>query len=246
MIDWHSHILPGIDDGPEHIGQSVVMASALSAAGFTTVYCTPHLMRGCYDAGNEIVRLGVAVLQERLDSSGIPLSLQPGREYCLDEYLLESLEDPLPLGDSRLILIELLPHITADMARSLLYSVVRSGFTPVIAHPERCRLLEPPVRKQGGWVFFDAFTSILSGNRCGTLKSSVPDGTGNPLLDYLRDLGCGFQGNLGSFSGFYGRHVRNVAEVMKKLGVYDRFGSDLHAPEQAGVILTDHALKASG
>ncbi len=46
MIDWHSHILPGIDDGSPDMEQSLAMAAALSAAGFTTVYCTPHLMRG--------------------------------------------------------------------------------------------------------------------------------------------------------------------------------------------------------
>ena len=63
MIDWHSHILPGIDDGPAEIGQSLAMASALSVAGFTTVYCTPHLIRGCYEAGNDEVRLGVAELR---------------------------------------------------------------------------------------------------------------------------------------------------------------------------------------
>ena len=46
MIDWHSHILPGVDDGPADIEQSVALAEALAAGGFTEVYCTPHLMRG--------------------------------------------------------------------------------------------------------------------------------------------------------------------------------------------------------
>ena len=135
MIDWHSHILPGVDDGPTDIEQSVALAEALAAGGFTEVYCTPHLMRGCHEAGNDEVRWSMARLQERLDTGGIPITLRGGREYCLDEYLREALEDPLPLGDSRQILVELLPHSTADMVRRLLYDVVRAGFTPVIAHP---------------------------------------------------------------------------------------------------------------
>jgi len=237
MIDWHSHILHGIDDGPVEIGQSLAMASALSAAGFTTVYCTPHLMRGCYDAGNDAVRRGVAELQERLDSNGIPLTLLPGREYCLDEYLLTSLEDPLPLGDSRLILVEILPQLSVDMVRQLLYGVVRSGFTPLIAHPERCRLLEPVVHRTGNRGVLNTFKSLLAGGRHGRTEQAQPGMTGNPLLDYLRDLGCSFQGNLGSFSGFYGRQVKSVAESMKALGLYDRYGSDLHSPEQAGRVL---------
>jgi len=239
MIDWHSHILPGIDDGPADIEQSLAMASALSAAGFGTVYCTPHLIRGCYEAGNDEVRQGVAELQERLDSRGIPLALRPGREYCLDEYLLASLADPLTLGDSRLVLVEILPHITADMVRRVLYGVVRSGFTPVIAHPERCRLLEPALDRSGGRGFLGTVKSLFAGGRRGRQKQGTSDTTGNPLLDYLRDLGCSFQGNLGSFSGFYGRQVMAAAESIKGAGLYDRFGSDLHAPEQAGMILKD-------
>jgi len=237
MIDWHSHILPGIDDGPENIEQSLAMASALSAAGFSTVYCTPHLIRGCYEAANDEVRRGVAELQERLDGSGIPLTLRPGREYCLDEYLLASLADPLTLGDSRLVLIEILPHITAEMVRRVLYGVVRSGFTPVIAHPERCRLLEPALDRSGARGLLGTVKSLLAGGRRGRRGQGASDTTGNSLLDYLRDLGCSFQGNLGSFSGFYGRQVMAAAESIKGAGLYDRFGSDLHAPEQAGLIL---------
>lgn len=230
MIDWHCHILPGIDDGPGETGQSLALAAALSAAGFSSAYCTPHLMRGRFDAGNEQVRRGVAELQGRLDSSGIPLTLLPGREYCLDEYLLDALQDPLPLGDSRLVLVEILPHTTAGMVRQVLYDVVRTGLTPVIAHPERCHLLEPkPAAGRRG---------LFPALRCLFQRTPNPEPrTSNDLLGYLRDLGCSFQGNLGSFNGFYGRQVQVVAEAMRDMGIYDRYGSDLHAPGQAGVIL---------
>ncbi len=243
MIDWHSHILPGIDDGPADIELSVAMASALSEAGFTTVYCTPHLMRGCYEAGNDQVRQAVAALQGRLDNRGIPLSLQSGREYCLDEYLLAALEDPLPLGDSRQVLIEIPPHATADMVRHLLYAVVRSGITPVIAHPERCRLLSPAVSRERSRGLLDSVKSLLAGGGSGRQQGGPPLTTGNLLLDYLRELGCCFQGNLGSFAGYYGRPIKDAALSMKGLGLYDRYGSDLHAPEQAGLILKGASLQ---
>jgi protein-tyrosine phosphatase len=81
------------------------------------------------------------------------------------------------------------------------------------------------------------FKSLISGGRDGRREDDNSGSTGNPLLDYLRDLGCSFQGNLGSFSGFYGRQVKAVAEALQGRGVYDRYGSDLHAPEQVSHIL---------
>ena len=237
MIDWHSHILPGIDDGPAEMDQSIAMAAALSAAGFTTVYCTPHLMRGVYEATNDQVRRGVEELQGRVRDSGIPLTLLPGREYWLDEYLPVALDDPLPLGESRLILVEIPPRLTGEMVRRLLYDVVRAGFTPVVAHPERCPLLEPVVRTAHGSGLMGSLKGLFGVRPRMTAEQEAPDATGNQLLDYLRDLGCCFQGNLGSFNGFYGGHVRAVAGRMRTLEVCDRYGSDLHAPEQAHLIL---------
>ena len=216
---------------------SLSMAASLAAAGFTTVYCTPHLMPGCYEASNDQVRNAVADLQGRLSENSIPLTLLPGREYWLDEFLPTLLEDPLPLGNTQQILIEIPFHLSGDMVRQLLYRVVHSGFTPVIAHPERCPLLEPFVRRAGYRGLMETFNSLLAGGRRGWRMHSKNDATGNPLLDYLRDLGCSFQGNLGSFNGFYGVRAKAVAEELRQLGVYDRYGSDLHSPEHAHMIL---------
>ena len=144
MIDWHSHILPGVDDGPADIEQSVALAASLAASGFTEVYCTPHLVRGCHEAGNDEVRWSMARLQERLDTGGIPITLRSGREYCLDEYLREALEDPLPLGDSRQILVELLPRSTG-MVRALFESIPYSrGGQTDDPTDGTCRNPDPP------------------------------------------------------------------------------------------------------
>lgn len=237
MIDWHSHILHGLDDGSLNMEDSIFMATALASAGFTDVYCTPHLIHGNYEASNEQVRQGVADLQGSMDKMGVPLTLHPGREYCLDEHLLTFLEDPLPLGDSRLILIEIVPHIPVEMISQLLGEVVRSGFRPVIAHPERCYLLAPPIRRRSSRDVIGRLKNLITwGNR-----DADDDMSGimeNPLLNHLRELGCAFQGNLGSLTGLYGRHVKIFADALRREGVYDRFGSDLHSPEHIDIILS--------
>jgi protein-tyrosine phosphatase len=246
MIDWHSHILPGVDDGPADIEQSVAIAAFLAAGGVTEVYCTPHLVRGCYEAGNDEVRWGVARLQERLTAGGIPITLRSGREYCLDEYLQAALEDPLPLGDSRLVLVEIPPHATADMVRRLLYDVVRAGFTPVLAHPERSPLLNPSGPPAGNGGIRGALGHLLGGGRRNGHARRSSDAAVNPLLTYLRDLGCSFQGNLGSFSGFYGGRVKSTAESMRAAGLYDRYGTDVHTLEQAKMVLPNQQKQTVG
>ena len=237
MIDWHCHILPGLDDGSADIEQSLSMAKLLVAKGYSRVYCTPHQIFGCYEASNDQVREGIKSLQRRIDAEKIPLSLLSGREYYLDEYLLAALKDPLPLGDSRQILVEIPSHSTVAMAQQLLYEVVRAGFTPVIAHPERCLLLAPARRnpeKRGPWSSL-RYAISRGSMRKATESSGV--GSGNQLLDYLLDLGCSFQGNLGSFSGFHGQRAKATAETMRSMGIYDRYGSDLHAPQHAEHVL---------
>jgi protein-tyrosine phosphatase len=141
------------------------------------------------------------------------------------------------LGDSRLVLVEIPPHATADMVRRLLYDVVRAGFTPVLAHPERSPLLNPSGSPSGNGGIRGALGHLLGGGRRNGHARRSSDGAVNPLLAYLRDLGCSFQGNLGSFSGFYGGQVKRTAESMRDADIYDRYGSDVHSLEQAKRVL---------
>jgi len=218
-VDWHCHLLPGLDDGPATMDDSVAMAVALRKAGFASVYCTPHLIKGGFDADNEAVRTAVAALQKRLNAENINLELFPGREYYLDEFLPDYLKDPLPLGDTRFLMIEI-PNYTPDqLARETCFRIKRSGFIPLIAHPERCSLFAPPEKRETAWFRFFNSQRKAEGSKPKELS----------LLDYLKDLGCAFQANLGSFAGWYGPQVQQTANSLKEKKVYTHFGTDLHS-----------------
>jgi protein-tyrosine phosphatase len=234
MLDWHCHILPGVDDGPLDVDESVAMAVALSKAGYTSVCCTPHLLRGHYEADNETVRGAVAGLQGELDRRGVELHLLAGREYHQDEYLDDYLRSPLPLGDTTYLLMEIPGHSLPELVREACRRIIRLGCIPMVAHPERCRLFDlAPAHGEGfrDWVgghlarFAGKPAAMGDGRLCRNDQA-------RSLLAALQEMGCAFQGNLGSFAGHYGEGVRQRAEMLRGIGIYTHFGTDAHSAEQ--------------
>ena len=250
LIDFHCHLLPGIDDGPTTEDDAVEMAVAMRKAGFTTVHCTPHLIKGTYDADNRAVKASLASLQKRLNDENIDLNLLPGREYYLDEYLPDYLKDPLTLGETRFIMIEIPNHSPEEFVKETCFNVRRGGFIPMIAHPERCDLFAKPSASESGsdsklakyFPFFfssrfgarrsaqGAEPSALSPRSSSLSPRDTAHSTQNStLLSYLIDLGCAFQANLGSFTAWYGPQVQQTANSLEKMEVYTHFGTDAHS-----------------
>lgn len=220
MIDYHCHILPGMDDGAGSVEEALEIARLLAEAGFAEVYCTPHCIRGCYDNTPEGVQRAVAELQKEVDRVGIPLVLHPGMEYYLDEYFPQQLEYPQPLGDTNLLLVEASSQGNVDLIKENIFLAVRRGYTPLFAHPERYSFLSLKGAEKGLWGRAKRFL---------TQNSSA--------IDDLRNIGCLFQGNIGSFAGIYGAEIKKQAKRLFQAELYCRFGSDAHRPNSLAKML---------
>jgi protein-tyrosine phosphatase len=220
--DYHCHLLPDLDDGAADMAEAVAMARILAESGFTEVCCTPHAIKGVYDSAPGKVRETVADLQRELDKADIDLTVTAGMEYYFDEFLLSRLRDPLRIVDTKLVLIESPIQANPEYLAESAYQVVLHGFTPLIAHPERCELFElPAIPKKGIMEWFKDRSSKLNGS------NTKPD---SPLLmDYLKSIGCLFQGNIGSFAGIYGQRVQKRAVQYLEGGRYHCLGSDTHS-----------------
>lgn len=233
MIDFHSHILPCLDDGAKDMTESLAIAAVLAEAGFAEVHCTPHFISGAYEASPVRVRQGVLELQEAIDREGIPLRVAAGSEYYCDEFLSKRLDDPLTLGDTNLLLMEAPLQASNDQLSAIVYQVALRGYTPLIAHPERCSLLQPEEKTESaasgiiGTVL--RFASARFGTQNSKLKTQNSEFSERTLPEILRSMGCCFQGNLGSFAGIYGEQVRKAAVRNLQDGLYDCLGSDAHS-----------------
>ncbi|MBJ6723627.1 tyrosine-protein phosphatase [Geomesophilobacter sediminis] len=212
-VDFHCHILPALDDGAVDLADSLAIARALSDFGFTTVHCTSHLIAESYCNLPARVTQTTESLQTRLSESGISLRLVPGSEHHLNAGLFDYLDAPLTVGGSRWILVEAPFRSDAASIRTLIPLLQERGLQPLIAHPERCSVFNPPPRRKS--FFFRG-----------------PKGVPDPgLFQELRAAGCRFQGNLGSFAGWYGPQVRQRALEILAEGGYSCLGSDAHQPE---------------
>lgn len=140
MIDIHSHILPGIDDGAKNQAEMLEMAREAVEDGITAIIATPHHRNGSYNNPGEQVKNLVSIANQTFKIEGIPLTLHPGQEVRIYEDLLADLkrEELLYLGErSRYLLLELPSHSVPPRMEHLIYDLLLLGIRPIIPHPER-------------------------------------------------------------------------------------------------------------
>jgi protein-tyrosine phosphatase len=152
MIDLHSHILPGIDDGAGSLDIAIEMAKMAVADGIEVMACTPHFMPGMYDNTSGDVRRRVAELNSELMDRDIELALVVGSDAHMRPDFLSCLRsgDILTLHDSQYVLFEPPHNIMPQRLEDLLFNISVSGYTPVLTHPERLKWIEHsyPVMQQ--------------------------------------------------------------------------------------------------
>ena len=140
MIDIHCHILPSIDDGANSLSESVELCSIAERQNLSTVIATPHFSD--YDAVEDFIALRDSRLEELNEALGemnIDTVVKTGCELYLDEMIFSAPSlDGVTLNKSRYMLCEFsLRSFDIDEALSWIDELIRRGYTPILAHPER-------------------------------------------------------------------------------------------------------------
>ena len=135
MIDIHTHLLPGVDDGSESVEMSLPVLRRFADDGVEMVVLTPHLNASeAYRAPYERNR---AIMEELRAMAPPSIELQLGWEIMLDEPNIDLRATELGLGGSRAVLVEFPMRGVPVTAGDELYRIRCSGVVPVLAHPER-------------------------------------------------------------------------------------------------------------
>lgn len=150
MIELHSHVLPGIDDGTRDIPEALQLLTDYTNQGVTTIVCTPHLLPETFSSAATLVSWldrcdsRITELSEAAKEHGIEVTLLAGAEISLSTSMLPYLQQPelatrFSLNKGSYILVEL-PHTLSGGLTTLegmLFQIELSGYSPILAHPER-------------------------------------------------------------------------------------------------------------
>jgi protein-tyrosine phosphatase len=138
MIDIHSHILAGFDDGASSLEESIEMCRIAKADGIETIVATPHILKGNYR--NEDPQLILEKIEELKAKSPDGIEILPGSDVHFQHDIIHRLIDQrsiISINNKCYLLIEfpfnLIPVGTKEVFRQLL----SNGYKPIITHPER-------------------------------------------------------------------------------------------------------------
>jgi protein-tyrosine phosphatase len=169
LIDLHSHLLPGIDDGSKDLAMSLAMARMALADGISTIACTPHILPGVYNNSGPAIRSAVARLAESIAAAGIPISLVTGADVHIAPNLDVQLRDgrALTLNNSRYFLLEPPHHVLPPRLEDLIFGLQAAGYVPILTHPERLSWVEGHYHLIGRLVSSSVLMQITAGSVMG-------------------------------------------------------------------------------
>lgn len=217
MLDFHNHLMPGVDDGASDIDESRAGLQALAADGVSEIITTPHfsaslVKRGEHTRYLERVERGWEALQELAKNEFPDLRIERGFEIMLD-IPQPVLDDPVfHLAGTSFVLVEF-PYMNIPPNSSYALRELRqAGLMPIVAHPER--------------------------------YSNMGENRG--LIEEWHDAGAYMQVNSGSLVGLYGSRAKSLAWSILYAGEAEYIGSDYHSRGRCTVEAAREALKHRG
>jgi len=229
MVDLHCHILPGLDDGPATIEESIAMAESAIADGITHVVATPHSnSRYFFDF------LRVRRLRDELQARiGDRLKIATGCDFHLNLENLESFrKDPRHycINQRDFLLVEFNEFSIPPAMDQMLHEIQLAGVRPVITHPERNGILRAHPERLRKWVRRGCFAQVTGGALTGGFSAGSQE-------DALRWIGEGLIHFVASDA--HNSRSRPLRLQPAYNAVVDRFGQ-----EKARALFQDNPLSA--
>jgi protein-tyrosine phosphatase len=188
MIDIHSHILPGLDDGPKSLEESVEMLRQAAAAGTTDIVASPH--------ANQDYVFDPLVVEQKIGELQAAVGDAPRIHYGCDFHLtLENIEDALrspgkySINHRGYLLVEFSDFLIPKTIDELFARMMKVGLRPIVTHPERNQLLQRRLPELEAWVAQGVHLQVTAQSLMGrfgkTAKRCAHELMGHGLVHFL-------------------------------------------------------------
>ncbi|MBL7149757.1 MAG: capsular biosynthesis protein [Candidatus Cloacimonetes bacterium] len=174
MIDIHTHILPACDDGSPDMETSLKKIRKMAEAGIDGIVLTPHFMRNQYHNTFNVITSKFKELKSQLKKENIPVNIYQAAEVYLDGNIIKDIKsEKLVIADTNYVLVE--TNLTGFPSNlfDILYELVKSGYRPILAHPERyANIINDPSSAED-LVHRDIYMQLNAGSLIGHYGRSV-------------------------------------------------------------------------
>lgn len=205
MIDFHSHILPNIDDGSRSMEESINLIREATEAGFTGIISTSHYLQDYYECDEQERRKLLEDIDDEVSKLSNNIGMQMpklylGSEIYITTDMINLLEEKKAstINNTKYVLFELPMNSKPLFVKDVVYKLIECGYRPIIAHPERYSYVKEDI---------------------GFVKE-------------LKDMGALFQSNYGSIIGMYGNSAKKTVKKLLKENLISFLGSDVHKTGQ--------------
>lgn len=214
MIDIHTHILPCIDDGARDALETFEMINEAYDAGFTDIITTSHYITEQYEVNKNERALLLEAIQNKVDAENINLILHNGAEAYISPNLDELYDNnTIPtLANSRYVLFEFPMHSKVLYGNDVIENLIKKGYIPIIAHPERYSFVQKNINTALEWVKKGA---LLQSNY-GSIVEQYGNAAKKTFIKLLKEDAITFLGTDSHRKGGVYSEINDIIAELKK------------------------------
>ncbi|WP_088007052.1 tyrosine-protein phosphatase [Indiicoccus explosivorum] len=175
MLDMHSHILYGLDDGPNTKTEAVAIIQRAAGEQITDIIATSHAFHPNFHAHAAAVREQLKELAAELAREEIPVRLHAGQEIRLNDVLTERITEgeALTLAGSKYVLLELPSNSVPAYTIPVVQQLLAMNLIPIIAHPERNKAIAEKPNRLYRLIMNGALAQVTAGSLSGHFGKAI-------------------------------------------------------------------------